>query len=506
MTNWKEKLAQEIILAEGYLTGLFWKNPDNYNFYSEEKINHSSFLNPVYGYYFTLGRKLNEKDIRVFDDISVSKMVNDTNTNNLYQKYGEYDTIFELMQEVEGKEDNVDAYYNEIKKYSMLKRLVQLFGEQILAQEGKYDYHKMTKNQLYTYWNDKVNKLSMDGDNKFEEEHLFKGLRDRAKNWNENPSVGLPFHNAKKMTKICTGWDYGNVYILGGFGGSGKTALSYEKVIQSCVNHREELVIIANEQSTDEFAKLAVIAGMGSIKSSIQRQRINEGNWNEKETERIENGITFIEDSLKDEDGNIHDDLIKIVFMENYVMDDVKTIIKYYAARGVRRFMVDTAKPSEGGQELVRWERFVEDFKTLYNLARPNAGGLNIAIWANVQLADAALNRRFLNEHAFGDSKKIKNEAAVVFMFRSVWDDEYEGGKHEIVVTRYVPDSFKSSGYSEEEFKLKRGKQYLLLFTSKNRRGLDNKTGQKVIVIEPNFNGLIFDEIGETIIYDDKNY
>ena len=54
---------------------------------------------------------------------------------------------------------------------------------------------------------------------------------------------------------------------------------------------------------------------------------------------------------------------------------------------------------------MARWERFVEDMKEIYKLARPNGGGLNLAIWVNVQLADSALKMRFLNEYALGDAK-----------------------------------------------------------------------------------------------------
>ncbi|KOS00916.1 hypothetical protein, partial [Paenibacillus polymyxa] len=88
MSNWKEKLSKEIVAAEGYLTGLFWRNPDNYNFYAEDKINFKSFMNPAYGYYFTLGRKMNEKGIKIFDDISASSVVNETNTAHNYDLFG----------------------------------------------------------------------------------------------------------------------------------------------------------------------------------------------------------------------------------------------------------------------------------------------------------------------------------------------------------------------------------------------------------------------------------
>ncbi len=508
------KLKEEVYASEGYLTGLFWNNPDLYNFYPQEKINTNTFLNKVYGFFFGLGRYMHDKGVKIFDDITTMRYIKELNLEDKYIKYGNYDTISELMQEVEGKEDNIDAYYAEIKKYNLLKSLTDLFGEKVITPTEKYDYKKMTKEQLHIYWNDKVNRLALDGDNKYDEHHLLKGLRNKVKQWSENPAIGLPFFQGRYMTGICTGWDYGNVYIYGGFGGSGKTSFTFNKVIMSCIENKEKLLVIANEQDVDEFQKMLITTAMGvGTKESIKRQRMNEGNFTQEEENKINKAVDWIE-SIADGD----ESLITFVFMENYIMDDVKKLIRYYANRGIRRVLIDTGKPSEGKESMARWEVFTEDFKELYKLARPNGGGLNLAVWVNVQLTDTAITRRFLNEHAFGESKKIKNEAAVVFMGRHLWDDEYEGGKHELTVRRWVktdpsnPFHDKSKEYQDEEIKLSKTdshgnpNQYYLLFTVKNRRGQDNKTGQQVLVLKPNFNNNTWKEIGWTNVYDDKNY
>ncbi len=47
----------------------------------------------------------------------------------------------------------------------------------------------------------------------------------------------------------------------------------------------------------------------------------------------------------------------------------------------------------------------------MYQLARKNAGGLNMRVWINVQLGDNTIGRRYLDEGCLGESKKIKNEA-----------------------------------------------------------------------------------------------
>nr|WP_145401661.1 DnaB-like helicase C-terminal domain-containing protein [Paenibacillus xylanexedens] len=499
MLSIKEKLSREIVAAEGYLTGLFWRNPDNYNFYSEEKLNYKSFMNTAYGYFFTLGRKLSEKGIKVFDDISVSQVVAETNTSATYEKYGGFETIHELSSEVRDKEDNLDAYYGEVKKYNLINKLIEYFGERVITDEGKYNYKKMTKEQLHTYWNDKILQLGIDGDNKYDEHFLLEGLDEEIADWDENPTVGLPFYESKRMTKITTGWDYGHVYMYGGFGGSGKTSLTVNKVIMSCIQHKEKLLVIANEQSISEFKKALIVTAMGvGTKEYVDRQKLNEGNFNEEEKERLRKAVKWVKDLC---DGD--EKLITFVFMENYIMDDVKKLVKHYAARGIKRIIIDTGKPSEGDASMARWERFVEDMKEIYKLARPNGGGLNLAVWVNVQLADTALKMRFLNEYALGDAKKIKNEASVLILGRFMWDDEYEGGKHELLVNQW--DEFTQT-YIDKPLKRDKGHQYYLLFYGKNRRGSDNKTGQKVLVLKPYFGINTWYEVGFTTVYDDHNY
>ncbi|MWV44840.1 replicative DNA helicase [Paenibacillus sp. HJL G12] len=499
MTEWKEKLSREVVAAEGYLTGLFWRNPDNYNFYPEEKINYKSFLNPVYGFYFSLGRKLSEKGIKVFDDISVSQVVNETNTGNAYGKYGGYQTMNELSSEVKDKDENLDAYYSEIKKYNLIVGLIGYLGERVITNEGKYNYKKMSKEQLHTYWNDKILQLGIDGDNKYDEHYLLEGLDDEINDWDENPTVGLPFYESKRMTKITTGWDYGHVYMYGGFGGSGKTSFTVNKVIMSCIANKEKLLVIANEQSIGEFKKMLMITAMGvGTKEYVDRQKLNEGGFSDQDKAKLHKAKQWIYDLCE---GN--EKLITFVFMENYIMEDVKKLVKHYAARGIKRMIIDTGKPSEGDASMARWERFVEDMKEVYKLARPNGGGLNLAVWVNVQLADTALKMRFLNEYALGDGKKIKNEASVLILGRFMWDDEYEGGKHELLVNQW--DDF-TGDYIDKPMKREKGHQYYLLFYSKNRRGADNKTGQKVLVLKPYFGINTWYEVGFTTVYDDHNY
>lgn len=523
--DYLEKAKEEVLISEAYLTALFWSNPEQYAFFPEEKINRKTFLNPVWGFYFGLGSHMYKEGIRDFDDISIMKHVKDIHAESVFDKYGGFETVSEVMEEVEGRLENLDAYYANVKKYRLLSDLSDLFGPQVFKASEKYDYHKFDKESLFTFWMDKVNKLGLDGDARYDEHFLLEGLEDDIIEWSESPDIGLPFYNSPLMSKICTGWDYGNMYIYGGFGGSGKTSLTFNKIIMSCIENQEKLLIIANEQGIKEFKKLLVATALGIKKEYLKRQRLNEGEFTSEENKKLEAAVKWVREFSQN-----NNKLIAFVFMEDYIIKDVKKIIRHYANRGYKSVLIDTGKPSESAGDKQRWEIFTDDFKELYKMCRPNGGGLNLRMWVNVQLADNALGRRFLDEAAFGDSKKIKNEASVVFMGRNVWEDEYEGGDKALKVFKWVPKGSDEDDnpFSEEEktdngfdlmkkeFALKRfyedkhGNQhpcqYLLLFTPKNRRGTDQKGGQHVLVLQSNFNSNTWYEIGWTIVHNDRNY
>lgn len=522
-SDYLNKAKEEIIIPEAYLTGIFWNKPDYYNFFPEEKINTKTFLNSVWGFYFGLGRYMKNKGINDFDDISIMQYVKELNIEKLFDKYGGFETIREVVEEVKDREDNLDAYYNEIKKYRLLADLSELFGDKVFKKSEKYDYKLINKEQLFAYWMDKVNQLGLDGDSRYDEHFLLEGLEEDIEEWDKNPDVGLPFYRSKWMTKITTGWDYGNLYIYGGFGGSGKTSFTFSKIIMSCIENQQKLLILANEQGIKEFKKLLIATTLGIQKEYLKRQRMNEGEFSPEEKEKMKRAAEFVKNLA-----NGNEKLIAFVFMEDYVMRDVKKIIRHYANRGYNSVIIDTGKPSEGSEaQKARWEIFTDDFKELYKMCRPNGGGLNLRMWVNVQLADTALGRRFLDEAAFGESKKIKNEASVVFMGRHVWDDEFEGGDRELTVWKWVEKGSKEddnnpfnedNGFNmdKKEFTLKKEwrdeqgnkhiNQYLLLFTPKNRRGQDQKGGQPVLVLRSNFNSNTWTEIGWTTVHNDRNY
>lgn len=502
-----QELFDDIYLGESYLVGLFWNNPELYMNYSDDKINHNTFGNKIWQMYFYVGRELANLGKRIFDDITVEEYISKTKKiAKSYTNFGEYHTIKEIMDEVKSKEKNFDGYYDDVKKYNLLRSLYELFGQQVLTNVGKYDYKKLSAEQLGKYWQDNLNSRLLLSDSKIEEHNLLDGLSEFIEEIDEKPDVGLPFNNSKDLTNICSGWDFGNIYILSSFSGKGKSSFAMEKVIVSCIKNNEKLLIIANEMGIKEYKKLLLITIMGNEMyewmeskgyKGFHRQNIDKGGFSEEDKAKLQEAVKIINNIT-----GCKTDFIKFVPLDIYTISNVEKTIRYYANRGYKRVIIDTAKPTEGTNN-ERWVQFTEDFEKIYKLARPNGGGLNLSIFTTVQLADSNIKQRFLDETCLGDAKKIKNVASVTWHLRSVWDDEFKGGKKEIVVYKYKKSANSNKGYETTEIRLEKSNDYtyMLLFTSKNRRGMSNDTGLDILVYKVSFNRNSWQEIGWTKIF-----
>lgn len=515
-------LKEEVLLPEAYLVGLLYGDPQSYDEFTSEELNHKTFLNPVWGFFCSLGRHMYKNGVSIFDDITVYNFVKELDVETKYKDYGGYETVQEVMNEVLDKKDNLQAYFEKVKKYETIKKLCELFGVQVITVTDKYDYHSLNKEEIIEYWEDKLSQISMNNKLQFEEADLLYGLEDAIQEMDENPDIGLPFFESRHLTSISSGWADGCLYINGGYGGRGKTSFSFAKIVMSCITNNEKLLIVANEQSKLDFQKLLFVTAMGYVtkpKHGFNRKKLNEGAFTEEERSKLNEVVAWIKETTSEDTG-----LIKFVFLNSYTVENVKKVVKHYHRRGFNALMIDTGKPGDDIGGIARWQKFTEDFTDLYGLIRPNGGGLNIKTWVNVQLSDSTLTQRYLNELCFGDAKKIKNEASVVFMERPVFEDEYENGKRELHCYRWVPkeevkedmfgskspyktiekEYFKLEKYYEYEgengHKKQRENIYYLLFTPKNRRGQDNTTGLDVLVMRVDFNSNTWKEIGYCIV------
>lgn len=523
-----KQLNAESFNKEAILCGILWSNPDTFDAYSEERLNKKSVGNAIWAFYLGLGRYLYKKNLTVFDDISVQSAVVELKLEDKYDKFGGYKTIEELMDETKGKEKNFDGYYDEVKKFAMLREYYKLFGDKVINNDDlKYNYKEMNRHMISLYWNDKINNIDMEhNETQVVAFNLLDDLEAFIEELDINPDLGMPFYRGKKLTDMINGWALGTLSIIGAFSGNGKSSFVVEKLLMSSIVENTKLAIIANEMDILQYRKLMLITIMGTEmydkfkdlfeKPRFMRKNMNKGGFTDEEKSKLKMAVQWIKEATGQGD-NKSNPLIKLIPLEQYTMENVEKVVKKYSRRGYEHWIVDTAKPSEGGNK-ERWVQFVEDFDRLYKLARKDGGGLNLAIMATVQQADTYVGRYWMNEKVLADGRKIKNVADLVWHLRPVYPQEYKGGDKELEVISWIPlqdDMFNQDENSEgnenmevvdfgdskmikKKTKLEHGKVYYLLFTSKNRRGQTNLTGLDVLVLEVDFNSNRWKEVGYT--------
>jgi replicative DNA helicase len=486
-------LLEEVYIAESLLVAIFWNMPSLFSTYTAEKISYNHVGNKIWKFYLGLGRELFNRGIQVFDDITVSKIVKELNCEKQYKKFGEYETIEELMIATKGSEENFETHFEEVKKYSLLRALKDLLGEKVIKKTKKYDYHKMTRQEIDNYWSEKLIQIQIsNGDTKIKEYNLVENLDKLILKLDSDDNVGLPFYNLENYTGIMNGWVKGVVYLMSAFSGMGKSSFIVYAIIMACIKHKEKLVIIANEMDIEAYQKLLIVSVLGSplnkemyekYNSQFNRNVLDKGKFTERDRERINYAVNWIKQNVKD------NELIKFIPIEHYTMEAVEQVLRFYKRKGYDFAVIDTCKPSENRGSKERWVQFVDDFETIYKLAKKDS--LDMGLFCTVQNADSYINVKFLDYSCIGDGKKIKNTVDVVTHIRTMHEDEKKGDKALVV----KDDNGK-------QVKLNGFKTYYLLFVSKNRRGMTNSS-LPVLVMEVDLNTNTWVEIGWTKVAND---
>jgi len=495
-----EKIKRSAEINEAYFVGLLWANPfEGYGEY-HDGIAQDEFFHDVWGFYYELGRRMYSEGIKNFDTITVQKYVKEWNVEKDFTEYGGIRVVDDAVNIVKAHSDNIDYYYETIKKNYTVRQLYLLFGDKVLIKKNKYNFEAMSREQLTMYWQDKMNQIGLSSINRYEAENLYIEADEFIKKLKEESADVIPYYNSNLLNSISQGVPRGHVTMIGGFGGTGKSSITAEKYIMSCVQNGEKTIVVLNEEDAQAFRQKIVLTILyHEFHTGFDRKRMVNGQLKPEDEAKIRQAFERMHELMNGQDA-----LIKVIFMEKYVISDLEKIVRFWANRGYHNLLIDTHKVSDNSKHDVRWEIFVEDMKTIYRWTRKNAGGMNLRTVVTFQLADGAIKNRYLDFEAIGEGKASKNEASVMYMFRVAWSDEYKSGKKELKCWRNKKNELTGE-WEKDFFFLEQGKVYYLWFTPKNRFGKDNDTGQPVLVLEPRFDSNHFKEVGWCFVANDKS-
>ena len=92
--------------------------------------------------------------------------------------------------------------------------------------------------------------------------------------------VGLPFYNMPLYNRETMGLNMGNLYLVAGFSGSGKSSLIRNAMLPSIIEHDEKALMIINEEDLSAVQQnLLVFVANNIYKKPLQKYVLNRGNF-----------------------------------------------------------------------------------------------------------------------------------------------------------------------------------------------------------------------------------
>ena len=291
--------------------------------------------------------------------------------------------------------------------------------------------------------------------------------------------------------------------IIGGFGNSGKSSFMVDKILMSCIHDVDKTLVVLNEEGADKLREKLLLSLINHEMRTTKGAKETFARWKfNKVDELTDSDIDLIKRTFAkwNELAEGDDAHIKVVFMEQYRIADLRNIVALHANRGYVNLIIDTHKVPDAYTQSARWEAIVEGTKEIYKMTRKESGGFNLRTVLTVQLADSHIGDRFLGYDAIGEGKAMKNEASVLLMYRPLFADEYD----KIEPKRMVKSDLSGGKWVQENVILDKNKTYYVMFIPKNRFGGNTDSGQDCILYEPNFDFNSFREVGTVKI--DRNY
>lgn len=455
---------------EALFVGFLWSDPKLYNTYKVHKIQRNTFTKNIWYDYYYFGKEMSESGIETFDDRTVysyisskPKEVNKKSYMDIYNAHGGYDTIQLLINESKIKKSNDEYHFSEIQKYECLRKfqaegLINTTDLELINR-----LCSMNIKQLKSYFQYKVNN-TFSNVNHGEVVHykLGQDLDTAIDKMNSGEAMGMPLHDSPRLNKKIKGWKRGELYYLVLSSGVGKSSIAMEKFSLPLYENQVKGAMYTNEENVWKSRNLLLATVASKInKQPINREKLSEGNFDEKTLVKLTNAKEWIKKQ--------GDDLVDFYDLKKYRVEDVINRVNLSSPLNINYHILDTFKPDTSSREEARWEAFGANAQDLFDCIKPEAN--NVAMLATVQLK-IGQEFRYLDLSAIGKSKEIAEVASVVLMGRLLYDDEYTGKNHAINAYNWSesPDPVTGKKF-KIPYELEKDKTYMILFIAKNRGG-----------------------------------
>jgi len=476
-----KKIREYKKACEANIVSILWKQPDLYYTYDNLKL--ANFTENVWKVYYQIGLDIVIKEKKqVLDDITVGLYLEKhLKLKEQYEKYKGYETIENARAYV--KTENMDGYINELHKWNavldLLKRKFPIF-------DRISDFVDMTSEQIYDEFEAVLNHVFVNVEGDDITHDISDGLDELIEELDQGMAVGLPLHNTPTLNKEVGGNLEGNITLVGGLSGVGKTALSRILILPSILEHKEKIVIMINEEGKKKWQREFLVWVANNIfKEDLQKYIVRDGKYKPEIKALLKKCSEWVK--------QYKNTIILKPFTQYTTAKAIKTI-KKYASMGVKYFMLDTYKAdSKASSSESFWFSMQQNMVEINDVIKSEAK--NVHIWITFQLSKGSSKQRYYDQDNIGMAKNIVDVASTCLMIRKVFEDEIEGGKRELDV--YRKEKRQGNIESQIPVKLKKGKNYQIIFIVKNREG---STNDYQIVVEHDLSRNTYKEVGYTVV------
>lgn len=463
--------------CEANIVSALWKEPEFYNTYDYLQLN--DFYYNEWKVYWIIGKEIYTKeDKQILDEVTVGLYLEKhPKLKKKYEEYGGYDTIEKAMAYV--NVENLDGYVKELFKWN---KVMELESKGYPIEPRIKQINDMSLEEVYNLFEAEINHIFSNVETEVKTYNLCEGLHELIKHCDEGNDVGFPI-NAPLVNDEVNGNMLGNITILGGLSGTGKTTLTIEFLFPTIIEHDEKLVMVINEQDILKIRKEMLTWVANNIYGGdFDKKRLRQGKFTEDELELLKMSADWLEEK-KDRKN------ITIIPLQSYSVSILSKVIKKYTALGVKYFVLDTFKASDNAKGDT-WQVMMDDMRKLYDLVKPV--NKNVHLWATVQLKKGSISSRYLTTDNIGLSKNIIDVASTVLLMRAMREDE----KENLQVFRFAGKNNKT----KIPVRLDIDKHYIIIFIDKNREGTARRFQ---IVAELDLANNTYKEVGITVISED---
>ena len=483
--KYNDELLADRIMIEGLVIGCLYKEPMLFSEY--QSLTAKDFITEDAQFYFGLGKLISER-YNEFDQANIELFINDNEViKEGYKSRGGFTSIQEITNMV-----NVNSFTDYLDNLAKSNLILRFFDEGIDATkeiiiEGKKIkpinlFKRMTAADVKNFYEARINAINVSNikqdiiiedlmiDDAFIEDcksgENLGASYSTVLNWiddngEEQFLSGLPI-----MSYLTGGIHKGEVTLLGGYSGLGKSSITFTNFLIPLVNQGKKCCIISNEQKSKSFKQLLLAYVCATVFKNykITRRKIQTWTFTPEEAVTVQKAMNFINTTFAGK--------LKFIKVFDYNIETVGGFIKKLALNdGFEYFLYDTFKAEDMTGSSVHGQ-MVEDSKYLFQIASKH----NVAILITQQLALHTEGQvSYLNASVLSSSKAVKEVVSELYLMRRVYNDIELDGKSKYFLNPHKLVKGADGKWKKEPMELDKDKQYRLLFLDKTRNGEDSK-------------------------------